>query len=153
MAKDVSNPTSCPPPTSLSKAYPRYLQVLLQLNLMLACQHLMLLLELSEEKLFLKLLLLLEEEQFMLQLLLPHGWVHPSSSAQGSQPGICPQVHGTASNTLLTAAHRALHPRGESCLHLHSYMEEVVESGESGKETGNEESKGGQTERREGDRR
>lgn len=53
-----------------------HLEVLLQLDLMLPCQVVMLLLELGEQELLLQLLLLLECQELLLQLLLPQHGVH-----------------------------------------------------------------------------
>lgn len=65
-----------------------YLEVLLQLDLVLAKQVLVLLLELVYEELFLDLLLLLNEEQLLLQLSLPHIGVR----AHGRHSHICSQI-------------------------------------------------------------
>lgn len=48
-----------------------HLEMLLQLDFMLPCQVVVLLLKLGEQELLLKLLLLLEHQELLLQLLLP----------------------------------------------------------------------------------
>lgn len=67
-----------------------YLEVLLELCLVLAQQILMLLLELADEQLLLVLLLLLDEEELLLQLPLPHSCIR----ARLQHTHLCAQVQG-----------------------------------------------------------
>lgn len=73
--------------THMIKTYPTYLNVFLELSLMLTRQLLVLTLELCDEDLPLDLLLLFQGQQLLLQLLLPHWGPHHASATMACTKG------------------------------------------------------------------
>ena len=111
----------CTPGVQYRCVHQVYLEVLLQLRLVLPGQDLMLLLEVGEQPLFLQLLALLQRLQLLLQPLLPLARVQTEQEApetprgqgprrqgprrEGPRPGLHTQVHRGWGTQALSVTH------------------------------------------------